>query len=151
MSPNVTKPGFSRMVRHRTLQENQLQLCENCLVIVSSQDSVTSRSRGTLYPQKLALTSPTSGVRSVGIVRLLTHATEFFFIFIVVWWSLVILGEKHFTVHMRAWGPSHSWAVSASTWRTMWHARSRTCIVGRIIFYTIVLPWHFPNICESAG
>jgi hypothetical protein len=30
----------------------------------------------TLYPQKLALTSPTSGGRSVGIVRLRARATE---------------------------------------------------------------------------
>jgi hypothetical protein len=33
-------------------------------------------SRDTLYPQKLALTSPTSGGRSVGIVRSRTKATE---------------------------------------------------------------------------
>jgi hypothetical protein len=33
--------------------------------------------RGNLYPQKLALTSPTSGGRSVGIVRSRTQATEF--------------------------------------------------------------------------
>jgi hypothetical protein len=33
--------------------------------------------RGILYRQKLALTSPTSGGRSVGIVRLRTQATEF--------------------------------------------------------------------------
>ena len=33
-----------------------------------------------LYPQKLALTSPTGGGRSVGIVRSRTKATEFFFI-----------------------------------------------------------------------
>jgi hypothetical protein len=33
--------------------------------------------RGTLYPQKLALTSPTSGGRSVGIVRSRPQATEF--------------------------------------------------------------------------
>jgi len=33
-----------------------------------------------LYPQKLALTSPTGGGRSVGIVRVRTKATEFFFI-----------------------------------------------------------------------
>ena len=32
-----------------------------------------------LYPQKLALTSPTGGGRSVGIVRSRTKATEFFF------------------------------------------------------------------------
>jgi hypothetical protein len=37
--------------------------------------------RDTLYPQKLALTSPTSGGRSVGIVRLRTKATEFSFFF----------------------------------------------------------------------
>jgi hypothetical protein len=35
-----------------------------------------------LYPQKLALTSPTGGGRSVGIVRSRTKATEFFFIII---------------------------------------------------------------------
>jgi hypothetical protein len=33
--------------------------------------------RGTLYRQKLTLTSPTSGSRSVGIVRLRTKTTEF--------------------------------------------------------------------------
>ena len=32
-----------------------------------------------LYPQKLALTSPTGGGRSVGIVRSRTKATEFSF------------------------------------------------------------------------
>jgi len=34
-----------------------------------------------LYPQKLALTSPTGGGRSVGIVRSRTKATEFFFFY----------------------------------------------------------------------
>jgi hypothetical protein len=34
--------------------------------------------RGILYPQKLALASPISGGRSVGIVRSQTQATEFF-------------------------------------------------------------------------
>ena len=34
-----------------------------------------------LYPQKLALTSPTGGGRSVGIVRSRTKATEFSFSF----------------------------------------------------------------------
>ena len=33
-----------------------------------------------LYPQKLALTSPTGGGRSVGIVRVRTKATEFSFV-----------------------------------------------------------------------
>jgi hypothetical protein len=35
--------------------------------------------RGTLCPQTLALTLPTSGGRSVGMVRLRTQATEFNF------------------------------------------------------------------------
>jgi hypothetical protein len=38
-----------------------------------------SRWPDTLYPQKLALTSPTSGGCSVGIVRRSTQATAFFF------------------------------------------------------------------------
>jgi hypothetical protein len=37
------------------------------------------RPRVTLYPQKLLLTSPTSGNRSIGIVRYPTQATEFLF------------------------------------------------------------------------
>jgi hypothetical protein len=36
--------------------------------------------RGTLYPQKLAVTSPTCGSRSVGIVRSWTQTMEFFFV-----------------------------------------------------------------------
>jgi hypothetical protein len=35
--------------------------------------------RGTLYPRKVKLTSPTSGGRSVVIVRMRTQATEFVF------------------------------------------------------------------------
>jgi hypothetical protein len=37
-------------------------------------------SRDTLYPLKLALPSPTSVGRSVGIVRLRTKVTKFFFV-----------------------------------------------------------------------
>jgi hypothetical protein len=36
--------------------------------------------RGTLYPQKLAITSPASGGRSVGIVRSRTQTMEFSFL-----------------------------------------------------------------------
>jgi hypothetical protein len=36
-----------------------------------------------LYPQKLALTSPTGGGRSVGIVRSRTKAMEFSFLVLV--------------------------------------------------------------------
>jgi hypothetical protein len=38
--------------------------------------------RGTLYPQKLALTSPTSGGRSVGVGRPRTQATVFVVLFV---------------------------------------------------------------------
>jgi hypothetical protein len=48
--------------------------------------------RDTLYPQKLALTSPTSGGRSVGIVRLRTKGHEFFFIF-----SILLLLFSYYT------------------------------------------------------
>jgi hypothetical protein len=37
---------------------------------------------GNLYPQKLVLTLPTSGGRSVGIVRSRTQATEFFIYYV---------------------------------------------------------------------
>jgi hypothetical protein len=40
--------------------------------------------RGTLYPQELALISPTSGGRLVGIVRLRTQAAEFYFLIVFV-------------------------------------------------------------------
>jgi hypothetical protein len=39
---------------------------------------------GTLYPQKLALTSPTSGGHSVGIGRSRTKATEFIYLLLLV-------------------------------------------------------------------
>jgi hypothetical protein len=38
-----------------------------------------------LYPQKLALTSPTGGGRSVGVVRSRTKATEFSLVFYYVY------------------------------------------------------------------
>jgi hypothetical protein len=45
----------------------------------NSGSSLENRDYGAtpLYPQKLALTSPTSGGRSVGIVRLRAQAREF--------------------------------------------------------------------------
>jgi hypothetical protein len=38
-----------------------------------------------LYPHKLALTSPTSGGRSVGVVRLRARATEFYTSYDYLW------------------------------------------------------------------
>ena len=48
-----------------------------------------------LYPQKLALTSPAGGGRSVGIVRVRTKATEFSFL--VVPCNLPVWNEHLFT------------------------------------------------------
>jgi hypothetical protein len=47
--------------------------------------------RDTLYPQKFALTSPTSGCRSVGIVRSRSQATEFSFSFLVLFYGKVAI------------------------------------------------------------
>jgi hypothetical protein len=47
---------------------------------ISGRGDLLHWPRDTLYPLKLALTSPTSGGRSVGIVRLRTKTTEFFFV-----------------------------------------------------------------------
>jgi hypothetical protein len=44
--------------------------------------------RDILHPQKLALTSPARGGRSVGVVRLRTKATEFFFFYFVTYCQL---------------------------------------------------------------
>jgi hypothetical protein len=49
--------------------------------------------RGNLYPQKFAITSPTNGGRSVGIVRSRTQATEFSFTFLVqLYWMKASVG-----------------------------------------------------------
>jgi hypothetical protein len=55
--------------------------------------------RGTLYQQTLALTSPTSGGRSVGIVHSRTQATEFFYVgftFLLLWVCSPFVGHSHF-------------------------------------------------------
>jgi hypothetical protein len=50
--------------------------------------------RGNLYPQKLSLTSPTSGGRSVGIVRSRTQTTEFLV-------CSICLGRRRYVVCVR--------------------------------------------------
>ena len=49
-----------------------------------------------LYPQKLALTSPTGGGRSVGMVRSRTKATEFSFTVVVSAVQDYALTQTHF-------------------------------------------------------
>jgi hypothetical protein len=51
------------------------------MVGLESREYAHGDPRYTLYPQKLALTSPTNGGRSVGIVRSRTKAPEFVFVF----------------------------------------------------------------------
>jgi hypothetical protein len=53
----------------------------NCFKFNGREDSL-HRPRDTLYPLKLALTSPTSGGRTVGIVRWRTKAPEFVVCFV---------------------------------------------------------------------
>jgi hypothetical protein len=50
-----------------------------CRVWSGVFETFTTIARGTLYPQKLTLTLPTTGGSSVGIVRLWTQASVFFF------------------------------------------------------------------------
>jgi hypothetical protein len=52
--------------------------------------------RGALYPQKLAITSPTSGGCSVGIVRSRTQTMEFFFNISAFSYSIIAV---HFCVY----------------------------------------------------
>ena len=48
-----------------------------------------------LYPQKLALTSPIGGGRSVGIVRSRTKATEFSLVwFSLLWRDIIKIGNE---------------------------------------------------------
>jgi hypothetical protein len=54
--------------------------------------------RGTHYPQKLALTSPTSGGRSVGIARSWTQAREFSFSFNNICWRMHIVSPVTFSL-----------------------------------------------------
>jgi hypothetical protein len=54
--------------------------------------------RNTLYPQKLALTSPTSGGRSVGIICLGTKVMEFFFLICGCIYYLLWFNQWIFTV-----------------------------------------------------
>jgi hypothetical protein len=73
-----------------------IQLCKSLYIIfiivltgiiilkteINGRGDPLRRPRNTLYPQKLALTSPTSGSRSVGMVRLRTksHGVQFIII-----------------------------------------------------------------------
>jgi hypothetical protein len=88
---------FRYMIFIWRLSEQCCIYLENCIWILVLAACCTSHSglekreygrgdpshwpRYTIYPQKLALTSPTSGGRSVAIVRSLTKVTDFVFFF----------------------------------------------------------------------
>jgi hypothetical protein len=61
--------------------------------------------RGTLYPQKLAISSPTSGGRSVGIVRLQTQTMEFNYINIFTTWNDIWEAGATFEQLLSIWEP----------------------------------------------
>jgi hypothetical protein len=64
------------------LRSYLIKICDSCLENREYGRRDPSRwPRGTLYPLKLAITSPTSGCRSVGIVRSRTQTMEFSLVF----------------------------------------------------------------------
>jgi hypothetical protein len=95
---HITSPGFfpDFWMSDTILDQIQVLKCLNCYFTGSSNwmdflaDFKCAVCRGdplrwprdTLYPQKLALTSPTSGGRSVGIFHLQTKFTEFSLVWI---------------------------------------------------------------------
>ena len=67
-----------------------------------------------LYPQKLALTSPTGGGRSVGIVRSRTKATEFLVSFSYVYYSELFRGHEYQDHHY--WFIILFYDISSAAW-----------------------------------
>jgi hypothetical protein len=114
--------------------------------------------RNTLYPQKLALTSPTSGGLSFGIVRLQTKATEFSFFFLSAppeyAGNFCLPSDVHPTYMNIKWHVSHSfpprfcghyWPIVPAPddrwwwlWRNWWNE------------YWQVKPKYSENTCPSA-
>jgi hypothetical protein len=80
-------------------------------------------SRGTLHPQKLALTSPTSSCRSVGLICSQTQTTEFSFICIIV---SFLISHILYT----------SLPLSAST-------SCATCLPVVLIAFVVSCSWYF--------
>jgi hypothetical protein len=76
--------------------------------------------RGTLYPQKLALTSPTSGCRAVGIVRSQTQAMEFSFL---VFLDLARIHSTHSAFQMTSQWWRHLILPAVRTVFTAWSSR----------------------------
>jgi hypothetical protein len=91
----------------------------------------------TLYPQKVGLTSPTSGGRSVGIVRSLTKATELYITFQTNLKLVILLSSYHSTVDNFVTLPAEgSCLVHEECYRY-----SAVCLVGRTEWIGIYYKW----------
>jgi hypothetical protein len=103
--------------------------------------------RNTLYPQRLALTSPTSGGRSVGIVRLRTMATEFSLVcvllFVAKWISWMYLGYMCFG------GQCLGTISCVCVWlQIKWSTNASGCR-NAILLYSRM--WHRLEVCRRFG
>jgi hypothetical protein len=83
---------------------------------ISDRGNPLRWSRDTLYPQKLALTSPTSGVRSFGIVRSRTKATECSF---SLGWCLVNMNIELSKETPFKWTPKQKMVIFPKTSSTV--------------------------------
>jgi hypothetical protein len=63
-----------------SIEVNSTPICRHFSELVSGSVNKDYNCDEYLYPQRLALTSPTSGGRSIGIVRLRTITMEFSFV-----------------------------------------------------------------------
>jgi hypothetical protein len=86
----------------------------------------------TLYPQKLALTSPTGGGHSVGIVRSRTKATEF---------SLVIL-----SIYIVQHGSQKIWSLYIGLWARSNILKKKKALTARL--HGITLSNSLRNVCS---
>jgi hypothetical protein len=106
--------------------------------------------RDTLYPQKLALSSPTCGGRLVGIVRLQTKTTEFFsYIYIYIYIHATeasqmpsfIMGYVYIHIRWNLWHRlMHEWTACSQNWlmNLFWKFPFRNSMLN--ILYVFYLP-----------
>jgi hypothetical protein len=75
--------------------------------------------RGTLYPRRLALILPTSGGRSVGIVRSRTQAMKFSLVVIKTsnFWAIICCSPLKLNRHFRGTCRLHLRGLKMSQWR----------------------------------
>jgi hypothetical protein len=125
---STTEELLGRKNSNSGLEDPRLQLCESAALT------------DTLYLPKLALTSPTSGSRSVGIVRSWTKAMEFIF-------GLVFRCIQNFWYHSKPFMPVFSPAFSTQLHlqlvldisKAMWPQQMEVTLLFGFITITIIL------------